>query len=116
MSDSCTHPDGVVEVFFLPVYLELHPDADLATCGTCHRVWDDAVVTGWTPAPSGRCPFEHEHEEEEEPEEEEDPLFEYEHGYKAGFNTALSIILELVEKNASIYVIGEFAKHAKFAE
>ena len=35
------------------------------TCGTCGITWDDAVVTGVTPAPSGRCPFEYDHEEEE---------------------------------------------------
>lgn len=28
------------------------------TCGTCNRSWDDAIATAWTPAPSGRCPFE----------------------------------------------------------
>ncbi len=27
-------------------------------CGTCWRVWDDAIVTSMTPAPSARCPFE----------------------------------------------------------
>lgn len=31
------------------------------TCGTCNRSWDDAISTGWTPAPSGRCPFEYFH-------------------------------------------------------
>lgn len=31
---------------------------DPVTCGTCHRRWDDAIVTGSTPAPAGRCPFE----------------------------------------------------------
>lgn len=35
---------------------------DLCTCGTCGRSWDDAVVTGMTPAPSGRCPFEYYHQ------------------------------------------------------
>lgn len=34
---------------------------NLATCGACHRSWDDAIVTGWTPAPSARCPFEYFH-------------------------------------------------------
>lgn len=38
------------------------------TCGTCGRTWDDALVSGMTPVPSGRCPFEYDHEEEEEPE------------------------------------------------
>lgn len=37
------------------------PAKDRMTCGTCHRSWDDAVVTEWTPAPSGRCPFEYFH-------------------------------------------------------
>lgn len=35
-----------------------------ATCGTCGRCWDDAIVTSMTPAPSGRCPFEAFHDEE----------------------------------------------------
>lgn len=32
-----------------------------ATCGVCGRTWDDSVSTQWTPAPSGRCPFEYAH-------------------------------------------------------
>ena len=32
-----------------------------AVCGTCHESWDDALVSSITPAPSARCPFEHEH-------------------------------------------------------
>jgi len=31
------------------------------TCGACRRTWDDAVITGVTPVPSGRCPFEYWH-------------------------------------------------------
>lgn len=31
------------------------------TCGECLRVWDDAVVTQWTPTPAARCPFENWH-------------------------------------------------------
>lgn len=31
---------------------------DRATCGYCGLSWDDGEVTGLTPAPSGRCPFE----------------------------------------------------------
>jgi hypothetical protein len=31
---------------------------DPATCGHCKLSWDDAIVTGMTPTPSGRCPFE----------------------------------------------------------
>ncbi len=34
---------------------------DPVTCGSCGRTWDDAVPTSWTPAPSGRCPFEYMH-------------------------------------------------------
>lgn len=37
------------------------PASDKCTCGYCGRSWDDAIVTGWTPAPSGRCPFEYYH-------------------------------------------------------
>jgi hypothetical protein len=49
------HSNGVVE---------LRPDNPKATvCGTCKRGWDDTVSTAWTPAPSGRCPFEYEHPE-----------------------------------------------------
>ena len=35
------------------------------TCGTCELSWDDDKVTGMTPVPSGRCPFESFHEREE---------------------------------------------------
>lgn len=28
------------------------------TCGTCGLSWDDNLITGLTPVPSGRCPFE----------------------------------------------------------
>ena len=31
---------------------------DPATCGSCGRTWDDGHVTGVTPTPSARCPFE----------------------------------------------------------
>lgn len=34
---------------------------ELAYCGTCRRYWDDGKVTGMTPVPSGRCPFEYYH-------------------------------------------------------
>ena len=36
---------------------------NISTCGTCGRRWNDAMITGWTPAPSGRCPFEYWHGE-----------------------------------------------------
>lgn len=32
-----------------------------ATCGHCGRTWDDAHISGMTPTPAGRCPFEHMH-------------------------------------------------------
>jgi hypothetical protein len=41
------------------------PAKDKATCGTCGRSWDDGKITGWTPAPSGRCPFEYFHARED---------------------------------------------------
>lgn len=40
---------------------------DRVTDNTCGLSWDDAVGTTWTPAPSGRCPFEYFHGEEEKP-------------------------------------------------
>lgn len=36
---------------------------DIATCGTCGKSWNDALISSRTPAPSGRCPYEHIHEE-----------------------------------------------------
>lgn len=56
-----THANGVREVLDAVAYLSVHPDSDVATCGSCGRSWDDAVVSGLTPAPSARCPFEYEH-------------------------------------------------------
>ena len=41
-----------------------NPKIDLATCGTCGRTWNDAAQTEYTPAPSGRCPFEYFHKPE----------------------------------------------------
>jgi hypothetical protein len=35
-------------------------------CGHCGLWWDDDKVTGWTPAPSARCPFEYFHIHEED--------------------------------------------------
>ena len=37
------------------------------TCGTCGLSWDDSISTGWTPVPSGRCPFEYFHVYPKEP-------------------------------------------------
>ncbi len=39
------------------------PAKGRATCGTCGRSWDDGIATGYTPAPSARCPFEYFHDE-----------------------------------------------------
>jgi hypothetical protein len=35
------------------------------TCGTCGLSWDDDRPTSYTPAPSGRCPFEAFHDDED---------------------------------------------------
>lgn len=42
---------------------------DIATCGTCGLSWDDSIVTGMTPAPAARCPFEYFHEKDDEGED-----------------------------------------------
>ena len=34
------------------------------TDGNCGLSWDDSIITGMTPAPSARCPFEYFHEYE----------------------------------------------------
>jgi hypothetical protein len=62
---STTDERGVVEVFDTEEYKRTHPNADITECGTCHRYWDDAVVTAWTPTPSARCPFEYDHGNED---------------------------------------------------
>jgi hypothetical protein len=38
----------------------------IATCGACGLSWDDTIATLYTPAPSGRCPFEAFHKDDEE--------------------------------------------------
>jgi hypothetical protein len=50
--------DEIIPVDALP--------AGWAQCGTCGISWNDAKPTGWTPAPSGRCPFEYDHDEYDE--------------------------------------------------
>jgi hypothetical protein len=53
--------DSVPEDFPVrPLGQDEHPKGRV-TCGTCGRSWDDSIATGWTPAPSGRCPFEYFH-------------------------------------------------------
>lgn len=56
----------------IPAHFEVQPiDPDdssaiaPATCGTCGLTWDDGKITSWTPAPSGRCPFEPFHKDAE---------------------------------------------------
>lgn len=39
---------------------------EIATCNTCGKEWNDALITDRTPAPSARCPYEAIHEEIEE--------------------------------------------------
>lgn len=39
---------------------------EIYLCETCGEQWNDAIITGITPTPSGRCPFEYEHEYDEE--------------------------------------------------
>lgn len=46
-----------------PGSAEAEAARDLVTCGNCGRSWDDGVATSYTPAPSGRCPFEAFHKE-----------------------------------------------------
>ena len=45
------------------------PKIDIATDGACGLSWDNAIITGMTPAPSARCPFEyfHEYDDDGEP-------------------------------------------------
>lgn len=38
-----------------------NPIIDMVECGTCHRKWNDALITSRTPAPAARCPFEDKH-------------------------------------------------------
>lgn len=52
--------------------VELPPSSPLATvCGSCGRGWRDEVVTSWTPAPGGRCPFEYDHPDEDDETDDE---------------------------------------------
>lgn len=53
-----TDSRGVRRIINREVYQSKYLNADIVTCGDCGRSWDDAHASGWTPAPSGRCPFE----------------------------------------------------------
>lgn len=52
-----TTKNGARLILRLSRYEETHPQARLATCGSCERTWDDAHVSGVTPAPASLCPF-----------------------------------------------------------
>jgi hypothetical protein len=58
-----THRNGAREVYNVDRYRRRTGAhlADIATCGTCGRSWDDSHASGVTPTPSGRCPFEYSH-------------------------------------------------------
>jgi hypothetical protein len=58
-ASECSHRDDCI----------FHDPPDIVTCGSCGLSWDDAISTSWTPAPSGRCPFEYQHryDEDEQP-------------------------------------------------
>lgn len=43
-----------------------NPIVETMTCGACGFSWNDALVTGITPTPAGRCPNEYGHDLEEE--------------------------------------------------
>jgi len=43
------------------------------TCGHCGLSWDDDISTSYTPAPSGRCPFEYFHVDEEKAKRKKKP-------------------------------------------
>lgn len=65
--------DTTLEPSAIPADFEVRPISpddsaatDPATCGTCGLTWDDAKPTSWTPAPSGRCPFEYFHKDEDD--------------------------------------------------
>lgn len=74
MSTTALEPDQIPADF--PVQ-PIDPDdpaaIDPATCGTCELTWDDGIGTTWTPAPSGRCPFEYFHRDEEDDESDHSP-------------------------------------------
>lgn len=58
-----------------PIDLNDPTAIDPATCGTCGLSWDDGKPTSWTPAPSGRCPFEYFHQSEEPPRIQHEPPY-----------------------------------------
>ena len=60
----CKHPsarESIPPTFPVRALLKRETPPGRTTCGSCGRAWDDNVVTGLTPAPAGRCPFEYFH-------------------------------------------------------
>jgi hypothetical protein len=54
-------PSDIPPDFPVRPLAKLHFTDNEVTCGQCGLTWDDSILTGWTPAPSGRCPFEYFH-------------------------------------------------------
>lgn len=54
----------IMETIDIPADFPVKPLTDTSTatdpvtCGHCGLSWDDSLPTSYTPAPSGRCPFE----------------------------------------------------------
>ena len=55
LKDIIENSDGRIEL------IEVHIP-NIYTDGNCGLSWDDSIITGMTPIPSARCPFEGFHE------------------------------------------------------
>ncbi len=55
LKDIIENSEGRIEL------IEVHIPR-IYTDGNCGLSWDDSIITGMTPAPSARCPFEYFHE------------------------------------------------------
>jgi hypothetical protein len=60
-ADYLTLPDGKQYAGTLRRDEMGKPIVELAECGVCHFVWNDALGTEVTPAPAARCPNEYGH-------------------------------------------------------
>ncbi len=54
LKDIIENSDGRIEL------IEVHVPR-IYTDGNCGLSWDDSIITGMTPTPSARCPFEYFH-------------------------------------------------------